>query len=43
MQQGDREVREVLVFDRTHDSTAVTFWDFDWIHLADSWVPQKQV
>jgi hypothetical protein len=35
-------MREVVVFDRTHSSTVIKFWDFDWVHLADDWVPRKQ-
>lgn len=38
-----REMREVIVFDRTHSFTSIKLWDFDWIHLADDWQPKKTV
>jgi hypothetical protein len=36
-------MRDLVVFDRTQSTTIVKFWDFDWIHLADDWIPMKQV
>ena len=42
-QSSQREMRDVIVFDRTQSTTLIKFWDFDWIHLADDWTPMKQV